>query len=378
MVSATTSQTQLIYIAESQWGETPPSPTMQMLRLTGESLSYDKQTEISAEITADRSRRDMIETAVSASGEVNFELSYGDYDTLIAAALFNTYDQESISGASLDFAGATIIGPGGGTFDNLFLGQWVKISGAVAANNGIYKISDILGETLTLAGASFATQTTAAAVIDGKRLINGATRSSFSIEKQFLDVSQYALFSGLVPGGFTLNVAAGQIVTGAVSFTGKVGGISGSTTAASVTAATENTSFVGGISVGDVEEGGATLTTALQSISLSAANSLREQVSISSKFPTDITAGSFDVTGSITAYFENAALYQKFINHQATSLSFRLTDAADNVIVVTLPRVYFTSGNPIAEGADQDILLPLDFTAVKDPVTGAVLQIDML
>ncbi len=381
MAIATTSSTRVLTVSESQWGVTPGTPTMNVVRVTGESLAYNKQTEVSSAITNDRSRLDIYESAVTASGDLQFELAHTDYDTFVASALQNSIVEETISSVSLTFAsgGNTITGPANDTFDNLVVGQWIRISGATETeNNGVFQVSSIVDDTLTLAGATFTSETTSGATISGKTVVNGKTQGSFSIEKQFEDISQYLLFSGMVINGLSLNVNAGQIVAGSISFNGKTAILSGSTVADTVVDAGSNTPFLAGINVGNIEEGGSSLATAIQSVSLSISNNLREQTAVGSKNPINIASGGIDVTGNLTAYFEDSTLYQKLIGHTASSLSFRLTDGSGNVMVFTLPRVHYVGGNPLAEGVDQDIIVPLEFTATRDTQTGAVIRVDLL
>ena len=81
MSFAETSQTQVAFVEEATWGDTPALPAFQKLRLTGESLAYDVQSEVSNEIRADATVADLIRTGVSASGELQMELSFGAADT---------------------------------------------------------------------------------------------------------------------------------------------------------------------------------------------------------------------------------------------------------------------------------------------------------
>ena len=87
---ADSSQTQLYFVEETTWGTTPAA-ALKELRFTGESLGFNIETVTSNEIRADRQVSDLIQTNASASGAVNFELSYGAYDELIAAALFGDW-----------------------------------------------------------------------------------------------------------------------------------------------------------------------------------------------------------------------------------------------------------------------------------------------
>ncbi len=58
--------------------------------------------------------------------------------------------------------------------------------------------------------------------------------------------------------------------------------------------------------------------------------------------------------------------------------TFRVTDADGNAYVFTLPRVRLTRGSIAAGGPDQDVMADFQFQAVRDPATGATIQIDRL
>lgn len=89
--TADSNRAQLRYIAETSVGVTPATPTLTNLRMTGESVNPARTTVASTEIRSDRQVPDLITTGESASGTVNFELSYGEYDAIFANALQGTW-----------------------------------------------------------------------------------------------------------------------------------------------------------------------------------------------------------------------------------------------------------------------------------------------
>lgn len=377
MSIADTNRVSVLYAVESSWGETPSSPDMTSLRVTSESLTHQKQTSISSEIRSDRMKSDVIETGARAEGDLLFELSYGGFNDFLEGAVQGSFVTASVSSVSLDFASNTITA-GSSVFGDFMVGQWVKISGAHANNDGLFKVSAKTDTVLTLSGASFTTDTTSDAMVAGKILRNGTTPTSFVLEKRFNDIAKYVYFTGMMIDRFNVAVDAKNVVRGGFSFVGKSGFSSGSSVAGSVTSANISAVFNSSANVGSVQEGGVALTTAVQSIELSYGNNLRLQNVVGDIAPSAIGSGSIDLSGSLVAYFENHSLYQKFLDHTSSSVSFRLTDADDQVIVFTLPKVYFTAGNPQASGRDRDVLLPLSFTAVRDDATDCMIQIDVL
>ena len=73
--------------------------------------------------------------------------------------------------------------------------------------------------------------------------------------------------------------------------------------------------------------------------------------------------GKSTVTGSVTAYFEDTTLMDKFVNETTSAIQFTLTDALGNDYIVLLPKVKYNSGNPEVGGPGA-ITLSLDFVAL--------------
>lgn len=93
--TASANLARLRYIKESTFGTTPTTGDSTDLRFTGESLSYAIQTETSKEIRADRQIADLVQLGADASGDIQFELSYGTFDDFIAAALGGTWTADA-------------------------------------------------------------------------------------------------------------------------------------------------------------------------------------------------------------------------------------------------------------------------------------------
>lgn len=96
MAIAETSQTRLAIIKETVYGTTPTTPVFRKLRYTGDSLKHNRQNITSNEIRPDRNVADLVQVAGGAEGAVNFELSYGAFDDLIAAALCGSWNADKV------------------------------------------------------------------------------------------------------------------------------------------------------------------------------------------------------------------------------------------------------------------------------------------
>ena len=91
MTIGTSNRTALRYVAEVTEGTTPATPALSEIRYTGESLGYNISNTRSNEIRSDRNVADLIRTGAEAAGDINFEMSYGSFDSLLEAALCGTW-----------------------------------------------------------------------------------------------------------------------------------------------------------------------------------------------------------------------------------------------------------------------------------------------
>jgi hypothetical protein len=203
---------------------------------------------------------------------------------------------------------------------------------------------------------------------------------SFSLETGFQDVGQFFTADGLRAGNIAMEVSAGALITGSTTTMGRetkrknVAKLTGQGYIPLDAAATENvsaTANVGALAVNGVEA-----STAIQSISLSLEGNLRAQQAVGSKFPIGIAAGKLNITGTITVYFADGAMYDRFLNHETVSLSFPIIDPDKNTYFFTVP-AFKLSSNPIAPGGtDQDVMETLEIMAFRDAATKCMMQID--
>lgn len=206
------------------------------------------------------------------------------------------------------------------------------------------------------------------------------TKQSFAIETGFVDVNKFFLVNGQRVGSFSLNVAAGEIATGTFSFQGRAtvaSSVSVLGLAPYVVLPTTSTEIFNGTSnVGSVKKNGVVLTSAIQSIELTGEASLRNQQAVSEKFPAGIGYGRFNLTGSLTAYFETLDFFNNFLDHDTVSLEWDFNDIDLNSYIFRVPAVKITT-DPIAPGGiDQDILEEMEWSAQRDPVLNTQFMID--
>lgn len=203
-------------------------------------------------------------------------------------------------------------------------------------------------------------------------LIAGTTRRSYTVERHHTDIGKYLRSTGCSFNALSLSVAPNSMVTGSFSVIGKAfsvasTAISGSTYSAETTTAPFD-SFTGSIT-----EGGSSIAV-VTSIDLSIDNGMEALYVVGSDETLLPSIGKSTVTGSITAYFEDSTLIDKFIAETASSLSFVLTDQVGNSYTVDLPNIKYNSGNPEVGGPGA-ITVTLDFVALYDASTGSQIEI---
>jgi hypothetical protein len=304
---------------------------------------------------------------------VGFQGAAGDLKTAIGP--------NRLISAALDF---TTLG--------LTVGEWVKIGGAAAANrisaaasNGWARISAIAANALTFdvvpAGFSASTETTSTAQVwIGDVLRNGVTKRSFTAEESFLGQATptHIYHRGLTPASLKLDLGANAVVKADFRFMGRSSQdqdarLAGASSAPVSVGDVLNTSA----NVGRLGEGGAALTgpNFVTGCSLSIDNNVRPLNAVGSLGAVGTGVGRSIVTGRLSTYFGSRALLAKLLANQATSYDLALTDSLGRSLLIDLPMLKFSSGAPQVSAADRDVILDLDFQAIRHPALGWQIQL---
>jgi hypothetical protein len=306
--TASSNLARLRLIPETTFGETPTVGNSKDIRFTGESLDYSITTETSKEIRSDRQIADLVQTGAETAGDIQFEMSYGTYDELIAAALGGTWATD-----------------GDDSFD-----------------------------TLT----------------------NGTDVPFFSIEKGFTDIDQYLLYRGMAVNTMSLDFSIGAILTGSFGFMGRdsvIANVSGVPAAMAPAQLTEVMNSASNFA--DLTVAGAAYPCGISKVSLATNGGLRAQKALGNLGACRINAGTFTPTGSLSIYFADGVIYDKYIKNTAFALSWSVSDAAGNQYTFSLPKVKITKATIVAGGLDTDVELAIDYQALFDPAAGHTIKI---
>ncbi|QNN97185.1 hypothetical protein P9A51_gp30 [Xanthomonas phage Xp12] len=299
------------YVAETVYGQTPATPAFKPIRHTGTTLGLSKESLQSEEIRDDRQIADFRHGARQVGGDINFELSFGSFDDLLEAVT---------------------------------LGTWV----ADGAPGG-----------------------------DGDRLKAGTVRRSFTVERFFGDIATadkpYHRFTGVELNTLALAISANAMITGTFGTVGSDMSTAQAIIAGATYAAPTTTSPLDSFT-GTLNENGTPIAV-ITEIQLNLENGLEARFVVGSKKSILPSIGRSNVSGTITAYFENSLLLDKFINETESSIVFELPDGAGNKYVFTLPRIKYNGGQPDVEG-EGPITLSMPFQALLDSVTQSNIIID--
>lgn len=196
----------------------------------------------------------------------------------------------------------------------------------------------------------------------GNVLRQGVTKKSFTIERGFLETATpfYQRFTGCVVNEFTLEVPVNDVIRGTYSLMA-AGTTSGSAALDASPQKLEGSAPMTHLN-GTFMEGGAA-TGNMTAITLTVANGYSENFVLGGSTPKELSPGYATVTGTITAYFDGASQYNKFMAETETALSFAINDGAGSTHTWLLPRVKF-NGYTMPVTSDQAITVTIPFVAL--------------
>lgn len=191
---------------------------------------------------------------------------------------------------------------------------------------------------------------------------NGSTLKSFVLEREYSDQSTLsAIFLGCMVNTFELNVAPGAIVTGKFGIVGR--SESAGTGMTTPTAASTNPVLNAVDNVTAMTEGGGAIT--ILGLTLRANNNLRPRPVVGSLYPQSQALGSLDVNGTLRIYFQNATLYNKFLNQTESSLAISIQTTGSKGYSFTVYRTKYTKARRVAGGKNTDIIVDVEWQGLK-------------
>lgn len=200
----------------------------------------------------------------------------------------------------------------------------------------------------------------------------GLLRRSFTIERHFADVGEYLRYTGCEIDTLDLKAGTGGIVTATYGFMGQAAAGDEAAIAGATYPAASTTSPMNSLAGTTAQEGGAAIAVVTE-VSISLKNNMAARNVIGSNESLEPSIGRSDLTGSMTAYFETLALYEKFMNETISSLEFSTSDGINSYDFL-VPKIKYTGGS-IPVDSEGPILVTMPFQGLLDSVTGTNLQI---
>lgn len=202
----------------------------------------------------------------------------------------------------------------------------------------------------------------------------GVTPKFFSIEDYAADIDQARVFTGMSVSTMAISLAPNQMVTTTFGMVGKDMAISATEkTQDAASGAAPFDAYSGDISIGNV--GGAAPVAIVTALDFTLNNSYAPTFVIGDDSAPSLEYGRAEVEGTLTAYFEDASLINRFLNETETEIEVSVDDPTGaNSYTFTFPRVKINSADVGVDGPTSR-MISMSFVALYDTTEGTNLKI---
>ena len=359
------------------YGQTPVAGNFSEVRFVSESLSGTPGTTESKNIRTDRMSSGQVVTSLTVGGDLALELAKDPViDDIIQSAMLGAWaTSASVTvDLTLDATAKTITRSTGDFTANLAVGDIITLAGftdsiynsqvMVSALNTTNIISVIIPDTMIAAIATGAT--TSYQLAD--KISIGSAKTSFSIEKQFTDLTTKAInYRGMLVGELNTKIAYGEIVSMTAKFSGNdyaQADIAAEfmTNGRTINDAATTNSLNGSVDMPFLaDSSGGILTGAtfcIQNVEINLNNNLNAQTCIGEVSPQNYTPGQASVGVNLTAYLadNNWSLLAKKLTQDPFAIGFMVKNSG-GWYGFYLPALQVSFDDPSSTGANQDIML---------------------
>ena len=202
----------------------------------------------------------------------------------------------------------------------------------------------------------------------------GTTPKFMSIEDYAADIDQARVFTGMSVSTMGISLAPNQMVTTTFGMVGKDMTISATEkTQDAASGAAPFDAYSGDISIGNV--GGAAAVAIVTALDFTLNNSYAPTFVIGDDSAPSLEYGRAEVEGTLTAYFEDAALINRFLNETETEIEVSVDDPTGaNSYTFQFPRVKINSADVGVDGPTSR-MISMSFVALYDATEGTNLKI---
>ncbi len=202
----------------------------------------------------------------------------------------------------------------------------------------------------------------------------GVAPKFFSIEDYAADIDQARLFTGMSVSTMGISLAPNQMVATTFGMVGKDMTISATQkTQAAASGAAPFDAYSGTIGIGNV--GGASAVAIVTALDFTLTNSFAPTFVIGSDSAPSLEYGRAEVEGTMTAYFQDAALINRFLNETETEIEVSVDDpTGNNAHTFQFPRVKINSADVGVDGPTSR-MVTMSFVALFDTTEATNLKI---
>jgi len=294
MAFAQGSRSSLSFKEETTFGTTPAG-NFQNLPFTSHSLNLTKDRVAGTDIQADRMPRVDRHGNKVVGGDIVADLRHAEFDVLMQSALMSDND----------FATGFTAGDGSTTVTN-------------------------------------------AAIV-------GTTPTFLSIEDYSADIDQARLFTGCAVNTMAVSMAPNQMVTATFGMVGKTMTIGATQKTQDASAGNEPfDSYSGDIKLGNKGTLGSALTL-ITALDFTVTNNFAPTLVIGEDTPSSLEFGTVSVEGTVSAYFEDATLLNRFLNETESALEVSVGEGS-NTLTFLFPRIKVNSADVGVDGPTSRII----------------------
>ena len=202
----------------------------------------------------------------------------------------------------------------------------------------------------------------------------GTTPKFLTLEDYAQDIDQARLFTGCAVNTMAVSLAPNQMVTTTFGMVGKDMTISATEkTASAASGAAPFDSYSGDLAIGNV--GASAPVAIVTGMDFTLTNSFAPTFVIGDDSAPSLEYGMAAVEGTLSAYFEDASLINRFLNETETELQVSVNDpTGTNAYTFLFPRVKINSADVGVDGPTSRVI-SLSFVALYDSTEGTNLSI---
>jgi hypothetical protein len=348
-------------------GTLPTTPTMTPFWHNSETINPVRGAFESARSLGDRQLSDFRLGRKSGAGDITSELTYENFDLQLEGLLCTTQEAAPFTPigplTTISFTAATqTIADSASGLGDIAIADFIYISGAgEGENNGMFKVLTATAAAITVEGSKIIDEAAGASVtIEQADFVNGTTLSTYSIQKHYLDlaIADHYLGCGFNSAALTIPPNGISTINWNILAMNYLADQTPETTLATLT---EYRPFSG--LTGTYNEAG-DATAIMTAFSCNIENNLMHTEPLGVAIAGEVIARKFRVSGSVSFYFQSAAMMTKFWAETITQLVVTLSDPLGNEYVFGFPRVVLTSGSR-PKSDDGPLVEQFNWTALR-------------